>query len=85
MTNSWSWHPFATFERNGMLNIGIPRLFSRIIYPGMAVFLIFYVGSPVVYGSLYSLYFNNWQHEAVYFKFTRNRHMFIDITYNKLA
>ena len=80
-----AWHPWATYERNGAINIGITRNYSRLVFPGVAIFLIYYVGGNINYGTIYVNWLNNFQHEAVYFKYTRNRHLNIDVSYGKVA
>ncbi len=72
------WFPWATYERNGHVNIGITRNYSRLIFPTIAVFFMWYIAGPVVNGTIYVQQYDNFQHEAVYFKFTANRHLYID-------
>ena len=84
VTFKW-WHAFATFERNGQLNIGLSRNWVRLVFPMMPMFLFMYVWQPILHGTIYIKHYNNFQWEALYFKFSMNRPLFTDQTITRLA
>ena len=78
-THRW-YHPFATLERNGQINLMITRNFVRFVFPMVPMFFFFYLGQPVIHGNIYIKHYNNFQWDALYFKFSMNRPLFTDQT-----
>ena len=68
--NKALWETWASFERNGMLNIGLSRNWVRLMFPFVPAFLMMYIGMPYMHGACYINHFNNFQWECVYHKFT---------------
>ena len=81
-THRW-YHPFATLERNGQLNVGITRNFVRFMFPIVPMFFFFYIGQPVIHGNIYVKHYDNFQWDSLYFKFSMNRPLFTDQTITK--
>ena len=79
------WNAYSSYERNGMLNVGISRNFTRLLYPFAPVFLMFYVAQPIIHGTIYIKHYNNFQWEAQYFKFSKNRPLFTDQSITRIA
>ena len=79
------WHAFASFERNGQLNLMLSRNWVRLVFPLMPMFLFMYVWQPILHGTIYIKHYNNFQWEALYFKFSMNRPLFTDQTITRLA
>ena len=83
--NSKWWAPFSSLERNGMLNVGLSRNWARLMYPMVPMFMFFYTMQPVIHGHVYITQYNNFNTDALYFKFSRNRPMFTDQTITRIA
>ena len=79
------WNTWSSFERNGMINQGISRNYTRIMFPFAAAFMLFYVAQPLTHGNVYVKHYNNFQWDALYFKFSQNRPLFTDQTITRLA
>ncbi len=48
--NRTLWDSFSTFERNGMINVGISRNWARLVWPTIPVFLFVYQAYPLIHG-----------------------------------
>ena len=79
------WQTWASFERNGMINIGLSRNWARVMYPVVPAFFFFYICQPIVHGTIYIQQYDNYQWESLYYKFTMNRVLFTDQTITRLA
>jgi len=79
-TASWT-----SYERNGILNIGLSRNWVRITYPLVPLFFFAYMWQPVIHGHVYKAHYNNFQWEGVYYKFGSNRPLYTDNTITRLA
>ena len=84
-SNTRWWAPFASYERNGYLNIGLSRNWVRISFPALAIIFMVYMWEPVIYGNIYNKHYNNFQWETVYAKFTTQRPVYTDNTITRLA
>ena len=47
------WKPFVSYERNGYLNIGLSRNWTRLMFPMVPLFLFFYAWQPIIHGHIY--------------------------------
>ena len=83
-THRW-WYKYSGFERNGVLNVGISRNFTRLMFPCVPMFFFFYICQPIIHGNIYYKHFNNYQWDAMYFKFSMNRPLYSDQTITRLA
>ena len=43
---------FSSFERNGMLNVGLSRNWVRLVFPAVPMFMFVYCFEPVIYGTI---------------------------------
>ena len=77
-----SW---ISYERNGILNIGLSRNWVRIAYPLVPAFFFVYMWNPIIHGVTYIQQYNNYQWETVYFKYGTNRPLYTDQTITRLA
>ena len=68
--NKLLWAPFASFERNGFLNVGLSRNWVRLVFPAVPIFFFIYMLQPVLHGHCYNMHYNNYQWVPVYHKFT---------------
>ena len=55
------------------------------MYPFVPLFFFFYIAQPIIHGNIYQKHYNNFQWDALYFKFSTNRPMFTDQTITRLA
>ena len=46
------WDSWSSFERNGMINVGLSRNWVRLIFPTVPVFFFIYMMSPVIHGNV---------------------------------
>ena len=79
------WNPWVAFERNGQINVGISRNYTRLMFPMVPMFLFFYVCQPIIHGNIYIKHYNNFQWDVLYFKMGKNRPCFTDQTITRLA
>ena len=79
------WNSWSSLERNGMLNVGISRNYTRLMFPMVPMFFFFYIGQPIIHGNIYIKHYNNFQWEAAYYKLGTNRVLFTDQTITRLA
>lgn len=77
-----SW---ISYERNGILNIGLSRNWVRLAYPVVPLFLFMYMWQPIIHGTIYIQQYNNYQWEGIYFKYGQNRPIYTDQTITRLA
>ena len=84
-SNKRYWAPFISYERNGLLNIGLSRNWTRLAFPILPVFFIIYMWEPLTHGHVYIQHFNNFQWEGVYYKYGSNRPLYTDQTITRLA
>ena len=77
-----SW---ISYERNGILNIGLSRNWTRLAFPCVPLFFIVYMCQPLVHGTIYIQQYNNYQWEGVYYKYGANRPVYTDQTITRLA
>lgn len=59
--NKRLWETFSTFERNGMINVGLSRNFVRLIFPTVPMFFFVYMMSPVIHGQINNEHYMNYQ------------------------
>ena len=83
--NKRLWAPFASYERNGYLNVGLSRNWTRLAFPILPMFFFMYMWQPLIHGSIYANHHNNYQWEGVYYKFSANRPLFTDNAITRLA
>ena len=50
--NRGLWQAFSSFERNGMINVGLSANWVRLIMPTVPVFLSIYICYPMIAGHL---------------------------------
>ena len=79
------WHSFTSYERNGVLNIGLSRNWTRIAFPIIPIFFAVYFFNPIIHGTTYINYYHNYQWEGVYYKFATTRMPYSDATITRLA
>ena len=79
------WSKFTSLERNGVLNVGLSRNFVRFMYPAVPMFFFFYICQPIIHGNIYNMHYNNYQWDAMYFKYSLNRPQYTDQTITRLA
>ena len=84
-SNKRWWAPFASYERNGYLNVGLSRNWVRVAFPIMPLFFFMYMWQPIIHGTIYKDHYNNFQSEGVYYKFHANRPLYTDNTITRLA
>ena len=84
-TNTRWWAPFTSYERNGYLNVGLSRNWTRLAFPIMPLFFFMYMWQPIIHGTVYINHHNNYQWESVYYKFGSNRPVYTDNTITRLA
>jgi len=52
--NNRIWfHSFTSYERNGVLNFGLSRNWTRIVFPMVPLFFLVYFMQPIVHGVVY--------------------------------
>ena len=83
--NKRYWEALGSFERNGMVNIGLSRNFVRFMYPMVPMFFFIYMAEPVIHGNVYVKHYNNYQWESIYHKYGQNRMVYTDNTITRLA
>ena len=83
--NKRLWASFMSYERNGILNVGLSRNWTRIAFPLFPLFMFVYIFQPVIHGTTYIQHFNNFQWEGIYYKFGNNRPVYTDQTITRLA
>ena len=83
--NKRLWQSFGSFERNGMLNVGLSRNWPRLVWPMVPMFFFAYMLQPVIHGTVYKQAYNNYQYETVYHKYGANRILYVDNTITRLA
>ena len=84
-SNQRWWAPFMSYERNGILNIGLSRNWVRLAFPLLPLFFFVYMWEPILHGTIYIQQYNNFQWEGVYYKFGSNRPVYTDNTITRLA
>lgn len=50
--NKQLWESLGSFERNGMLNVGLSRNWVRFIFPMVPAFLLVYMAQPIIHGTV---------------------------------
>ena len=83
--NKALWASLGSFERNGMLNVGLSRNWPRFAFPLVPMFLFFYSLQPAMHGTTYIQAYQNYQWETVYHKFGSNRIIYVDNTITRIA
>ena len=83
--NKRLWSSFTSYERNGYLNVGLSRNWTRIAFPIMPLFFFMYMWQPIIHGTTYIQHFHNYQWEGVYYKYSGNRPVYTDNTITRLA
>jgi len=58
-SNKRLWAPLATFERNGVINVGLGINWVRFCYPLIPLFFFTYMMQPVIHGNIYNMHFAN--------------------------
>ena len=79
------WEPIHFFERNGAINFWLAKNWIRFAFPMIPAFFFMYIAQPILHGTVYVKHYNNYQWEAIYFKFSTNRHLMCDQTITRLA
>ncbi len=79
------WAPFASYERNGYLNVGLSRNWVRLAFPLVIPFFFVYMWQPIIHGTIYINHYHNYQWESVYYKYQGNRMVYTDNTITRLA
>ena len=79
------WAPFTSYERNGYLNLGLSRNWTRIAFPMLPLFWMCYMWQPVIHGNIYNQHYNNYQWEGVYYKYSGVKMIYNDQTITRLA
>ncbi len=79
------WASFSSYERNGILNVGLSRNWTRIAFPALPLFWMMYMWQPVIHGNIYNQHFLNYQWEGIYYKYTANKMSYTDNTITRLA
>ena len=79
------WNSWVGFERNGQINVGISRNYTRIMFPAVPMFFFVYICQPLIHNNIYEKHYNNYQWDAMYFKFSMNRPLMSDQTITRLA
>jgi len=83
--NKRYWEALGSFERNGMVNIGLSRNFVRFMYPMVPMFFFIYMAQPVIHGNVYVKWYNNYQWQSMYNKFQANKMVYADNTITRIA
>ena len=83
--NKALWEAFGSFERNGMINVGLSRNFVRLIFPTIPIFFFVYMASPVIHGHITNMHYMNYQWKGVYFKYGADRLPMVDQSITRLA
>ena len=83
--NKRLWASFASYERNGYLNIGLSRNWTRFAFPMLPLFWMMYMWQPIIHGNIYNMHYNNYQWEGVYYKYTGVKMVYTDQTITRLA
>ncbi len=68
-----------------MLNVGLSRNWTRLVFPMVPMFFFFYILQPAIHGTIYKQSYNNYQWETVYHKYGANRIVYSDNTITRLA
>ena len=84
-TNRRWWSPFISYERNGILNVGLSRNWVRLVFPLVPLFFYFYDWQPLIHGTVYIQHHNNFEWESVYYKYQTSRMPMVDNTISRLA
>ena len=79
------WQAWGSYERNGMLNVGLSRNWVRLVFPAIPMFFFIYMGEPVIHGWVYINWYNNYQWEACYHKLQTHRMVYGDNTITRIA
>ena len=79
------WEAFGSFERNGMINVGLSRNWVRLIFPSVPVFFFIYMMSPVIHGNVNHMHYQNYQWTGVYYKYGADRLPMVDQSITRLA
>ena len=83
--NTRLWQTLSSSERNGQINIGISRNFTRFMFPFISMFFFMYTLMPVMHGTVYEKHYNNFQWAGSYYKFGANRMVITDMSITRLA
>ena len=83
--NKRLWESLSSFERNGILNVGLSRNFVRFIFPTIPAFFFVYMCSPVIHGHIGNQQYMNYQWKGVYFKFGSDRLPMVDQSITRIA
>ena len=83
--NKRLWESLSSFERNGIINVGLSRNFVRFIFPTIPVFFFVYMASPVIHGQINNTAYMNYQWQGVYFKYGSDRLPMVDQSITRLA
>ncbi len=84
-SNTRWFSSFISYERNGYINVGLSRNWTRLAFPVLPLFFFVYMWEPLIHGHIYIHHFNNYQWETVYFKFGSTRPTYTDNTITRLA
>lgn len=83
--NKRIWEPLASFERNGMINIGLSRNWVRFMFPMVVPFLFVYIALPIIHGNINVKHYRNYQWTGVYHKYGADRMPMVDQSITRLA
>ena len=59
--NRGLWQAFSSFERNGMINVGLSANWVRLVMPTVPVFLTVYICYPMIRGNVDNQQYMNYQ------------------------
>ena len=83
--NKYLWEKWSSFERNGMLNIGLSRNWVRLVFPAVPMFFFIYMWQPVLHGTVNNQHYMNYQWKGVYFKYGADRLPMVDTSITRIA
>ena len=79
------WDAWSSYERNGMINVGLSRNWVRLVFPSVPIFFFIYMCSPVIHGTVNDQAYNNYQWTGVYYKYGSDRMNVVDQALTRLA
>ena len=83
--NKRLWDAFSSFERNGMINVGLSRNIVRLLFPTVPVFFFIYMMQPIIHGTVNIQHYNNYSYKTVYHKFQQEKIPYTDNTITRIA
>ena len=83
--NKRLWDKFSSRERNGMVNQWLSRNWVRFVFPMVPAFFFIYMMQPIIHGNINQLWYQNYNHETVYYKYGTNRMQMTDNSITRIA